>query len=401
MRNLPISNQGNQFGNHMQRSPNHEHHRRPERKTDSPANLNTYLNILRRRKGIIIVPLFIVLPLVAASLVLKQPSYQSTATLLIETYNPRVIKIEEVKSPDKSYEYYKSQYALIKSQTVVGQVVDILKSQQNHQTRVETETDSLAYKLKEFKSLVQSKIQEIREKVIGSSPTEMLQPEDMARRAQIARLQRAIYVSPNGVRLVNVTITGSEPSRITRQVNTLLDVYIAQNLETKVDASEQASTWLIEKVNQLKQELQQAEMALQDFIVKHKIIPAEVGERAHVAVEEFKTLSASYADLKAERVDLEAQLSELRQLRRQPFTKLSILSTKIESPLIDALRARHTDLQLQRTEFLENFKEKHPRVTAIDNRIRNVEQSIKKERNEYSGLINSRYRIISEKIKLF
>lgn len=91
-------------------------------------------------------------------------------------------------------------------------------------------------------------------------------------------------VEPVGMRLVHVTIGNPDPRRATTQVNTLAEMYVAQNLEVKLSASEQASTWLEDKVEELRAELKQSEAALQAFITERKFVPGELHDKPLVAV---------------------------------------------------------------------------------------------------------------------
>ncbi len=371
------------------------------RDSGTSVDVVAYLKVLRKRKWMILIPLLVVLPLSALFLLVKHPMFEATAILLIEPANPRVVKIEEIHTPDHSREYYKSQYALLKSEVLLGRVVDALSSEiPVAETR--PRVDALSGLLDRLKARVKVVIRTLRETFGGPSPTMAFDPQEVARRERIGKLQRAVHVEPVGMRLVHVTIANPDPRLATTQVNTLAEMYVAQNLEAKLSASEQASHWLEDKVEELRAELRKSEAALQAFITEHKLVPAELNDKPLVAVEEYKNLTTAYAAHKAEQVALQARRRELVQLRKQPFDKLvASVSSQMDSPLVDALRQRYAELQVEHGVLLENFKPKHPKVLAVETRMRTVEERISAEIDKYADRLKSEYALAAQKVRLF
>ncbi|ETX08751.1 MAG: hypothetical protein ETSY2_03560 [Candidatus Entotheonella gemina] len=373
----------------------------PWRDSGTSVDVVAYLKVLRKRKWMILIPLLVVLPLSALVLLIQHPSYEATAILLIEPANPRVVKIEEVHTPDHSREYYKSQYALLKSEGLLGRVVDTL-SNGAPVTPAPSDTDSLAELIDRLKTRAKEAVQRLRETLGDPSPVVAFDPQEVVRRERIGKLQRSIRVEPVGMRLVHVTIVNPDPRRATTQVNTLAETYVAQNLEAKLSASEQASIWLEDKVQELRAELQQSEAALQAFIAEHKLVPAGLNDKPLVAVEEFKNLTAAYATYKADQVALQAQRRELAQLRKQPFDKLlASVASQMNSPLVDALRQRYAELQVEHGVLLENFKPRHPKVLAVESRMQTVQERITGEIDKYADQLKSENALIAQKVRMF
>ncbi len=399
MRNLPIPTQADRQTAVMPASGNGAPER-PWRSMESSVDLVAYLKVLRKRKWMILIPLLVVLPLTAFVLLLKNPVYEATAILLIEPANPRVVKFEEVQTPDRSLEYYKSQYALLRSDLLLGRVVDALAGDRAAEETVAK--GAVAALIERLKGRLKGGIEKLRAFFGSEVEGVNFDPQEVARRERIAKLQRKIRVDPVGMRLVNVTIANTNPRRATAQVNTLADIYLTQNLESKLAASEQASTWLSDKVKELRDDLRRSEAALQAFITKHELVPAGLDDKPLVAVEEFKNLTSAYASLKAERVGLDARIRELDLLRKQPFDKLvASVSDQMDSPLVDVLRQRYAELEVERGVLLENVKAKHPKVLAVESKMRNVRRRIFGEINKYGARLKSEQALITEKIRMF
>lgn len=90
--------------------------------------LRTYLQVLKRRKWLVMLPLLVVLPLVSGLLYTQQPRYEATATLLIEPASPKIVNIQEVLTPGKADDYYTTQYELITSYAVAERTFETLQA---------------------------------------------------------------------------------------------------------------------------------------------------------------------------------------------------------------------------------------------------------------------------------
>ncbi len=99
---------------------------------------------------------------------------------------------------------------------------------------------------------------------------------------------------------------------------------------------------------------------------------------------------------------MQARRRELAQLRKQPFEKLvASVSSQVDSPLVDALRQRYAELQLERGVLLENFKPRHPKVLAVEARMRTVQEGISAEINKYADRLKSEYALATQKVRMF
>src|SRR5262249_46972929 len=106
----------------------------PQEKDETRLDFRAYLNIMRRRKWFIIMPLVIVLPIVIIGLLLQKPMYEASVTLLIDAGSSKVVNIEDVLQPDRSREYYDTQFKLLTNPILAERVVDILQGQKEDLT---------------------------------------------------------------------------------------------------------------------------------------------------------------------------------------------------------------------------------------------------------------------------
>src|SRR6266849_1127748 len=98
----------------------------PMVEADEGLDLQDYWRVIRKRLWLILTTFFGTVLTVALVLFTKTPIYTAATTLLIERQAPQVLDIREVLSeslgPDE-YDYYKTQYEILKSQGLAAQVI--------------------------------------------------------------------------------------------------------------------------------------------------------------------------------------------------------------------------------------------------------------------------------------
>lgn len=186
MRNLPLPIQADRQTT-MPATNSRGQVETPWQDSSTSVDVVAYLKVLRKRKWMILIPLLVVLPLSALVLLLKHPSYEATAILLIEPANPRVVKIEEIHTPDHSAEYYTSQYALLKSEALLGRVVDTM-SGGDAAAEAPPDPGTLSALVDRLKTRFKAGIERLREMLGRPSPLTAFDPQEVVRRERIGKL---------------------------------------------------------------------------------------------------------------------------------------------------------------------------------------------------------------------
>jgi capsular exopolysaccharide synthesis family protein len=397
MNNLPLAPQSASITNRDQ-TPRDFFPQMPTPENHEPGlDFRVYWNIIKRRKWMIILPLFIVPPLVAFGISLQKPTYEATATLLIDPVNPKILNIEEVLQPDGSISYYQTQYNLIRSRVIVERVIDTLNRQQA--SSEEIQSMGIIDVITDFPKTA---LRIIKERITGKGSTLPVDAAEVERRKKIVELQKAIEVYPVGnTRLVKVVVSGTDPHEITAQANTLAEVYVTQNLENKLEASKKARIWLAKEVTDLKEALRNADLALQDFLKSRGFWPSNLDEKQGVSLESFSDLKEAYAATKTQRTTLETQLIELEKLLKQSRERPQSLARTLKNPLIESLQQRYAGLEGELTILLKSFKEKHPKIIAIQAQMAQIESKIDAEVQKAIDSIKTEYNIILAREKVF
>jgi len=218
-------------------------------------HIQDYIQVIMRRRWIILT-FFIVLVVTVLIGSLKQtPIYRATATLMIERRSPKVVSVEEVTPMGTSdyyayKDYYETQYKLIKSRSLLEKVADSL----------------------------------------GLKPADTSGGKD-----PVDKLLKTVNVYPvKNSQLVEISVENSNPRMAANIANTVADEYINQNLERNINAATDAAEWLTKRIDEQRQKLKGAELALQEYRGRHSIDVLPQITNDERAIEDVK---AEYARL--------------------------------------------------------------------------------------------------------
>ena len=281
-----------------------------------------YLNMLKKRRWLIVLPSLIILPLVTLKLLLQKPVYESTASILIEPENPNIVGFQEIFKNGSYSDYYQTQYRLISSRSMIEKTIDKLATSEDHVT-----SEQSSEKFQSFNRLLESiktklknsvfnRIPFIQEYLLKEDTISIYNQEKITQEKRIENFRKALIVKPVvETRLVDITIKDLNANEAARKVNTLVEMYVSQNLSHKNKTMEESSQWLTEIVEELKYSLQDSEQKLQDFVQEYGMASVELGEMQSVVLDGLRNLNAEYIETKIRRFDLQTRLNELTNFR--------------------------------------------------------------------------------------
>jgi capsular exopolysaccharide synthesis family protein len=400
MRNLPITRQNTQIIRHQ----DVEYVLLPEEDSIAGGNFWDYVNTIRRRKRLVIVPFFIILPLMLLDVVTKKPVYRAITTLLIEKVGPKILSIEEVLKPEPSPDFYGTQYEIIQSRAVAEQVVDAL---QLHLRPPQVE-DPLVQQINTIKrfpkrlinaavSAIEARLQERPASVSPVPDGASLHSPEQRRQNAITQLHSALQVQPKpGTQLVEVTLEGHDPDDIARQVNMVAEAYVRQNLESKLDASRKAIVWLRKEARVLKEKIHNGELAIQDFKEREKFISPDRFETTQNLVQlQLNALQSSYVEANALQKSLYTRINQLRKSAKTNLEEaINSDASLLNNPLIQSLKKTHADLKIQYSDISKKFGYKHPTMKKIESDIQGVENAINVEIQKVINGMQEQYNML-------
>ncbi len=270
---------------------------------ENELGLSDFIEILRKRKWIIITALVLSVATVLIASLMMTPQYKAEITIEISPDNPKITTFEEVVELDAPQaEFYETQYKLIKSRTLAGMVSKDL---------------GLAKKT-EFDPDRNGQSRFLIGPLIGLfSPERPADPKKAASDQRVrdkkitdAFLKRVTIDPDRKSRLVKVSFLSSDPEFSATAINTLGDKYIEWLLERKLDATKSARKFLEKQLSQVKANLERAEEGLNEFSKAADIISLDAN--LNLTYKQLAELNEALSESENERLAKEAYYEEIR-----------------------------------------------------------------------------------------
>ena len=394
MRNLPIPSKDQSVVNYQ----DFVYQIVPENGKEDSVDFHRYFSLLKRKKWIILFPVLIILPITTMNLYIQKPQYESYATLLIEDVNPRVLtNIQDIIAVEKTQDFFNTQFEIIKSRSVAEEVVDTL---QLHKRPIKDD-DEIVKKIKfilgtpsRLISKAKNVITQLIDYTDGSSRPSVVtrgvvhyDPLEIKRQTIIDQFQSALIVKPReGTKLVDIGVRGDNPEDVAKQTNIATQVYIRQNLEKKLDVARKAVAWLNKEEATLRERVRNAELALQDFRERNKLVSLDLEERQNIVLQNLSTLNSTYMEAQKNRLELQSRIANLNNLIKGDFDNLENYPDILNHEIIKKLRAKFLELKYEYTNLSNSFTDKHPRMLLIKSQMQETKRQIGEE---IRNIINS------------
>lgn len=213
-----------------------------------------------------------------------QPTFRSTAVVMLNTQQSQVVDIESViggLSADNAV--IATEVEILKSRSLLGKVVDALRLVEDPEFNRIIAPDSLFDQVKT----------DIRD-LIGMPEREL--PGDEAARQMRMRnatidgvLQHITVRNMPGSLVFQVTVETSSAEKSARIADTLVEQHILNQLQVKFDATEQATKWLSEQVADLQIALESAEGAVKNFRASTNLVSPEALTALETQLKDVRT----------------------------------------------------------------------------------------------------------------
>lgn len=357
---------------------------------DEHVHLSDYLYVVRRRKGVIVAFMVILVTLVAVVTFTMTPTYKATARMVIDK--------ESKKSPltgeQLDYESYASEsltfqthFKLIKSRPVLSKVYEVLNladrmDQDGSAGAVATFVGSVGRNLKKLALLFQGRSSDSR------------QPKEEAHDINpVAVLDQKIDVEQvRNTRLVLVSAQDQDPAMAQAMANTVCNAYIQYNMDLRLEATQGVLSWLADEMGKMKEKLEESEARFLAFKEREKIFSITGKQKVHT--QKIGEINTSYINTRSSRVDIEARIAELERILASDalvefppaFARNELLSSLYEEQALLAIELKKN----QRV-----YKAKHPQIVKITTKLDQIKKRFRTELQKVLLSLQSEHAVLA------
>ncbi|MBD3307882.1 polysaccharide biosynthesis tyrosine autokinase [candidate division KSB3 bacterium] len=349
---------------------------------EEEIHLRDYLNIIRRRKWTILAVVFITVVSVTIYTFRQVPIYQASATIAIEKEAPNVLSFQEVMDFDmEDSTSYQTESKILQSRPIAEEVIRKLALNEFLRQQYAKEPD---FFLQRVGNDLLAKVQTLLGKPPAPSETD---PEAVEDEQLLDAFYEMVSINPiRGSRLLEIVVRAPDRKLTSQIANTLIDVYMARYLDTKLSTSKEAVRWLEKELEDAKQQVRESEQALQAYKENQAII--SVQDQKNIVMQKLSELSTAVNQARINRLKIEAQYNQIQDFERGV---LDSLPQVVSNSLIRELKVKLFNLESDLSELLKKFRSKHPTVMAVQSQIDAVHEQIDAEIHQIIRSIKTEY----------
>ncbi len=332
-------------------------------------HLYDYLLILRKHQWLILTFLLTVVTIVSIATFRMRPVYIATATIEIDRENSNILPFQGADSYDFMMDldnYIETQSKVLTSETLALQTI----------------RNSGLAGAPEFSS--------------GGIPSEAIATGSLAnqkRPPEVATFLASLSVKrvPNS-HLLQVSYESTDPVFAAKILNAHLENFKAQNIQSRYEATLEATRFLTSQLNELKLTVKQSEDARINYERQNQIW--SVDDKSNIT-------TARLADLDKQLTD--AQGETLKKQALYEYAKAGDIDAVPEirgDPLLQDLQKRRADLAVQYSEAVNQYGPNFPKVQRLQAQMKETDDQIGKESKGIVLQLESDYREAKQREEL-
>jgi capsular exopolysaccharide synthesis family protein len=329
------------------------------------ADLNQMLNVLFRRRWLIVGTVVASVAVAAIGVFRVTPRFTAEARILIETRQDRITAIESVipgLSADEAT--LNSQAEVLKSRGLARTVVERMNLANDPELNPALRPDGT---LERLMSAARGGIAGGAQKEDAAPANDVPVVEEVLRRLDVQAI--------TGSRIIALHFTSESPTRAAEIANSFLNEYLSNQREAKLEATKRANAWLDATVSGLGEQVAASEEAVEAFRRESGLFQ---NEGVTLTSQEVSGLNAELIRARAVAAQAEARLEQFQSLAGSPDSLTSV-GEVLDSPLIQNLREQEATVERRLAEMSSELGPLHPKMTQLQADARDLETKIAQE----------------------
>ena len=324
-----------------------------------------------------ILALSLLVTIIGALFVYRQvPIYRATTTLLVER---TPVQFSPVQDPyiayTEHYLYYQTQYGLIKRRAIAERVVEMLDL---GLPQPATPAKDQGFT---WKSLLPDD---------WFPPPAQPTPEQQHQRA-VSMVLGAINVDPRrNSQLVDVSAEHPDPAMAAEIANAVARAFIEDGLAGRLEMTEQATSFLTDKLVELRRKLETSQAALQAYRDQERIV--DVRGTDGLMSQELSLATEKLAGARREESRISASYEQVRAAREDPSRDLSAIPAVYENPQMTQVTASLRSAERRVSELSNTYGPLHPQMIAANNELESARQAFNRQLDLVISAIENQYR---------
>lgn len=362
-----------------------------------PVTIKSIIEVVYRRYWIIALGFLSVFSLVAFMTFTATPIYTAKATVIVDTKGQNIIDLGSVMSGiGANTAEIDTEVEIVGSKSLLTRVVRAQKLTEDPEFNPYLKTDAPPGAVQQAKSFVKG--------LVGGSDEEATDPfEGMSEEDKTAkivedttnRFSRHVSVSRVGTTfLINVQVFSVSAEKSAELANAVADQYRVDQLEAKLETTQRATNWLLERVSGLRDEVSEKERRVEEYRSESGLLAA-----AGTSLTEQEI-----ASLSAQRIQQEAALNRARarfeNVRRAQAsgTGVDSLTEVLNSQVITDLKGQQAIVLRRQADLESTLGSRHPDLIRVRSEAADIQRAIDTEVQKIITTLENEVRAAQEEV---
>ena len=358
---------------------------------EEERHLMDYVRVIYKRRWVAIPVFLTVLVIGAINSYRTTPLYRASTQILIEKDSPKVGDLSTIfKQNDGWYndDFYQTQYRILQSRSLGRKTAEAMRLEKHPALARGPEEVRAPWTIRGTVAGAVGFVKSLG----GSAPSE--QPDKAAakdvdpygRYADIV-LGALDVVPVRNSRLVDISMTSTNPQLASDLANAHARAYIEQNLEFRFSASKDATDWLEAQLAEQRKKVEASEAQLQRYKEQHDAVAVE--DRQNIVVQRLADLNSVATRAKTTRIEKEALYNQLRSI--QNSNAIDSFPAVLGNDYVQKLKSDLGDLQRQQAELADKYGDRHPEMVKVRSAINSAEAKLQIEIDKVVMSVKSEY----------
>ncbi|MDK4740209.1 polysaccharide biosynthesis tyrosine autokinase (plasmid) [Rhizobium sp. CB3060] len=346
----------------------------PKEEQDGFIDLDRLMAVITRRIRTILAGVVIFVALAVAYLLTAPSTYTSATQILLDE---TMTKYAEDQPPQAS-----SQQADME----IASAVEILKSNEMALRVVDAaglvNNDAILNPPQSPVALIKSGVKLIASAFKPAKPPLTAEEAREAQRQQIAAtLQDALKVERvTRSSVVSVSFGSTDQQLAAKVTAAYADAYLTDQLNANFDATERASVWLQERLNDLRERSQQASLDVEKYKAENGLTSTGGELMSEQQISDLnKQLIIAQADTASASARYYQYKSIIDQGPDNAVKNATISSSQTDNSVLQDLKTRYLNVQKREQDVTQNFGASHPQAVALKAEREDITRQIYQE----------------------
>jgi succinoglycan biosynthesis transport protein ExoP len=335
-------------------------------------DLDSLLGAARRQWKVVAASAVIAVLLGAGYIFSAVPLYTASSMVLIDRQNSAVVdQLSTIAGGVDDEASVLSQIELLKSDTIGLAVVDKLRLIEDP-TFNASSFSPVGAVISTIKSIVN---------VPGwfrSTTVDIADETERKRRSALGTILGNINVSRVGrTYVIAIAYRSASPELSARIAGALADAYLTDKLDSKYDATRRASTWLQDRIEELKQKSLESDLAVQKFRTSSGLLSSD---GRLVSDQQLTELNSAMIVAQADTAKAQAKFDRIRSIIASGQND-AIVSEVLASSISNNLREKYLDASKREAEIADRLGPNHSQAVRLRGEMREYERLMFEELN--------------------